>query len=147
MSFAACAEQAAAPTATVTAPAGTVTVTPPAAATTPARTTTAPAVTVTATPPPAQAKEPTYTVMDPRAYMAPIPFVGLSPRLDTLVGKKIGVVNLMGGNEAALETVAAALMKAVPGCNAEYLQMRDTKGAAELAWIKTKHGIILGNNY
>ena len=88
-----------------------------------------------------------YAVMDPRSYMEPIPFIGLNPRLDTLVGKKIGVANLMGGNAEALSTVAAAIMEAYPGCEAEYMEVRDRKDAAWLEWVQTCDAIILGNNY
>jgi len=124
LSFAACAQQAAAPTTTVTKPAVTVT--------------------VTATPAPTK---PTFTVLDPRAVMAPIPFVGLSPRLTTLDGKKIGVVNMGGGNYQALEKIAPAVQKLYPKCIADYLFMTDSRDATQLAWIKAHDAIILGNNY
>ncbi|GAH83101.1 unnamed protein product [marine sediment metagenome] len=88
-----------------------------------------------------------YTVLDPRSYMTPIEYIGLNPRLDTLEGKLIGVVNLMGGNVAALSTVAPAIMEAYPGCEAVYVEMKDSKDADQWAFIETCDGVILGNNY
>ena len=96
---------------------------------------------------PAPAGDPVFTVMDPRGNIMPIPYMGLAPRLDTVVGKKIGVVNMMGGNEAALTTVAPAINAAYPGCEAVYLAMADSKGEAEWAFINSCDAIILGNNY
>ena len=86
-------------------------------------------------------------MMDPRSNMAPIPFIGLNPRLDTLVGKKIGVANLMGGNAVALEPIAPAILAAYPGAEAEYMEVRDYKDASFMEWVATCDGIILGNNY
>ena len=91
--------------------------------------------------------EPAYTVMDPRSSVVPIPYVGLAPRLNTLEGKKIGVVNMMGGNEAALTTVAPAIMDAYPGTEAEYIEMKDTKSREVWGFIESCDAIILGNNY
>jgi len=85
--------------------------------------------------------------MDPRSYMDAIPYIGLNPRLDTLEGKTIGIVNLMGGNAAALETIAPAIMDNYPGTEAVYVEMRDSKDAAQWALIETFDGVILGNNY
>jgi len=85
--------------------------------------------------------------MDPRGNVMPIPYLGLAPRLDTLDGKKIGVVNMMGGNEAALTTVAPAINAAYPGVEAAYFEMKDSKGDAEWAFINSCDAIILGNNY
>jgi hypothetical protein len=95
----------------------------------------------------APAGEPVYTVLDPRAKINPIPYKGLAPRLDTLEGKKIGVVNMMGGNEAALSTVAPAINELFPGVEAVYLEMTDSSGEAEWAFIESCDAIVLGNNY
>lgn len=92
--------------------------------------------------------EPVYTVYDPRCQEKPIEFVGISPRLDTLEGKRIGVVNVMGGNEEVMESVAPDIMEAVPGCTAEYYPLYD-ESRYEKAWnfIESCDGIIVGHNY
>jgi len=145
MSFAACAQQAT-PTATAT---KTVTITatqPGTTVTQPGTTVTQPAVTVTATP---AAKAATYTVLDPRAVLAPIPYIALNPRLSSIKNKKIGVVNKMGGNEVALEAVPAALMKLEPTCQADYYKAIDIVGglAPYQAFVMAHDAIILGNAY
>jgi len=147
MSFAACAEQAAAPPVTVTGPGGTVTVSAPAGtvtATAPAKT-----VTVTATPPPAQAKEPTYTVLDPRSWEPPYPYQGLAPRLTTLEGKKIIVVNVRGGNEEAILSVGPALKKAVPSATVDVYTTVGPWSVLPPEWEKFKgyDAAIFGHNY
>ena len=42
--------------------------------------------------------EPAYTILDPRSREPEVDFIGLNPRLDTLDGKKVLVVNLHGGD-------------------------------------------------
>ena len=149
--MAACAEEEPAPVTPVPvtpAPVTPAPVTP--APVTPAPVTPAP---TPVTPPPAPvvvpapAGEPEYAVMDPRSYMDAIPYIGLNPRLDTVVGKKIGVANLMGGNAEALVPIAPAIMAAYPGSEAEYMEVRDYKDAAFMEWVVTCDAIILGNNY
>ena len=86
--------------------------------------------------------------MDPRSYMPPIPFVGLTPRLDTLDGKKIGILNYGGGNQEAMEPLAATIMSTYPGCEAEYRWGADTKGQEVWDWLDTGFdAIIFGINY
>jgi len=92
-------------------------------------------------------KEPLFTVLDPRSSEEATKFVGLAPRLDTLEGKKIGVVNLMGGNEELMESVPPGLMASVPGCDVEYLKMPDNRAESSWDWIKSKDGIVLGHGY
>ena len=120
MSFAACAQQAAPPAVTVTGPGGTVTVSAPAGTVT----ATAPAVTVTQ-PPVTVTKERTYTVLDPRSWEPPYPYQGLTPRLSTLEGKKILVVNVRGGNEEAILSVGPALKKAVPSATVDVVTTQE----------------------
>jgi hypothetical protein len=96
---------------------------------------------------PAPSGDPVFTVLDPRSTEAPIEYIGLNPRLDTVIGKKIGVVNLMGGNEAAIESIAPALNAAYPGVEAVYLAVGDSKGDVEWAFIRSCDGVILGHNY
>ena len=85
--------------------------------------------------------------MDPRAYMSPIEYVGINPRLDTLEGKKIGVLNMGGGNQEAMEPIGPAIMAAYPGTEAEYIFKFDTKDAAFWEFAETCDAIILGINY
>ena len=92
-------------------------------------------------------EEPAFTVLDPRSSEIPTEFVGLAPRLDTLEGKKIGVVNLMGGNEELMGSMPPDLMAAVPGCNVEYFKMPDSHAESAWDWIKSKDGIVLGHGY
>jgi len=95
----------------------------------------------------APAGEPVYTVMDPRGAVVPIPYIGLAPRLDTVVGKKIGVVNMMGGNEAVMDSLPADIMAAYPGCTAELLYMKDSKSSEAWEFVESCDAIILGHNY
>ena len=148
MSFGACAEQAAAPTATVTVPGATVTA-PAGTVTAPARTTTAPAVTVTATP--AAPKETVYSVLDPRGIEPERPFQAISPRLTTLSGKKVGVVNLRGGNEIVMTTIAPAIKKLIPDCNVVYyyaeIEYHQPRTAGDWKFIESCDAVIIGHDY
>ena len=128
MSFAACAPQTAAPsTATVTV--------------------TAPPVTVTS--PPVQQM---FTVLDPRGIDPDRQIFPLSPRLPTLEGKTVNVINLHGGNEKAIESIAPALQKAVPACKVVYFRTDGGFGGLPLTtddWAKmTKcDAAILGHDF
>jgi len=92
-------------------------------------------------------EEAVFTVLNPRSSEEPTEFVGIAPRLDTLEGKKIGVVNLMGGNEELMESIPPDLMAAVPGCDVEYLKMPDSHAESAWDWVKSKDGIVLGHGY
>jgi len=95
---------------------------------------------------PAPAGEPVYTVLDPRSFEEPWDFQGLAPRLDTLDGKKVGVVNMHGGNEEAIRSVGPALQAAVPGCNV--ISWEATReGKEDDDFIKTCDAVILGHDY
>jgi len=89
---------------------------------------------------PAPAGEPVFTVLDPRAYEPPIDFVGLAPRLDTLEGKTVGVINMGGGNsDAVMPSIATGLQAAVPGCNVVYSEDKNS--------IKSCDAAIIGHDY
>ena len=94
--------------------------------------------------------EPAYTVLDPRSWEPDVEFRGLNPRLDTLAGKRIVVVNLHGGNEEIMESIAADLKGAAGACEVGYYP---TIGRwADLTrkdWDMMLSGdaVILGHNY
>ena len=94
--------------------------------------------------------EPTYTILDPRSWEPEVEFRGLNPRLETLDGKHVLVVNLHGGNEEVIEALSLDLQEAVPACNVEFY---DVKGRwADLKpedWEKmvSCDAAILGHNY
>ena len=115
---------------------------------TPAPVTPAPAPVVV----PAPAGETEYSVLDPRGIEPERDFQAISPRLDTLSGKKVGVVNLHGGNEEVMLTVAPSIMALVPDCEAVYYSaegMRDIKSQTEADWafIESCVAIIFGHDY
>ena len=94
--------------------------------------------------------ESVYTVLDPRSREPEVEFRGLNPRLDTLENKRIIVVNLHGGNEEIMESIAADLKAAASECEVMYYP---TEGRwADLAredWDMLLSGdaVILGHNY
>ena len=113
-----------------------------------------PAAPVTPAPAPvvvtAPAGEPVFTVLDPRSYQEPWELQGITPRLDTLEGKSIVVVNLHGGNEAAIISVGPALQAAVPGCNVQSLSVEGfwSLSKDEKSWILDNFdGAIFGHDY
>lgn len=67
-------------------------------------------------------EEPTFTVLNPEGLPPEIKIHALSPRLDTLAGKTVSVINLHGGNEIVMESIARDLKAAVPDCNVIYLK-------------------------
>ena len=71
---------------------------------------------------PAPAGEPVYNVLDPRGIEPERELFPLAPRLDTLEGKTVNVINLHGGNEDAYMTIVPALKAAVPTCNVVYFR-------------------------
>jgi len=93
-----------------------------------------------------------FTVLNPVAQDPDIQIKGLSPRLDTVKGKKINVINLHGGNEQMIENVAPELKKAIPECNA--VNLKPTGGFNAPAFTTDDwtnmldcDGAILGNNF
>ena len=95
-------------------------------------------------------KEPVYTVLDPRSYEPPVEYKGLNPRLDTLEGKKVIVVNLHGGNEEIMESIAPGLKAAVPNCNVVYYSAKgywDRLQQKDWDTILACDAAILGHNY
>lgn len=96
--------------------------------------------------------EPVFAVLDPR-YQEPVREVyGLNPRLDTLEGKTVNVVNLHGGNEVAFESIATDLKEAVPGCNVVYFRTDGGFGGGPMTeddWAKMTNcdAAIIGHNY
>ena len=97
-------------------------------------------------------EEPVFTVLNPVAEEPERDITPLSPRLDTLAGKKVLVVNLHGGNEEVIESIAPDLKAAVPGCNVEYFRTDGGFGGAPLtnedwARILDCDTAILGHNF
>ena len=91
-----------------------------------------------------------YTVLDPRAYEPPFPYQGLAPRLDTLDGKTVGVVNMLGGNsDAVMPGLATALQAAVPGCNVVYWTAIEygRAGTEDKDFIMSCDAAIIGHDY
>jgi len=95
-------------------------------------------------------KEPVYTVLDPRSYEPSVEYRGINPRLDTLKGKKVIVVNLHGGNEEIMESIASGLKAAVPSCNVVYYPVKglwDRLHREDWDTILACDAAILGHNY
>jgi hypothetical protein len=96
--------------------------------------------------------EPRLTVLNPERIKPEREILPLNPRLNTLVGKTVNVVNLHGGNEVIMESIAKDLKAAVPGCNVVYF--RTDGGFAglpltEADWEKMLNcdAAILGHNF
>ena len=94
--------------------------------------------------------EPVYTVLDPRSWEPEVEFTGLNPRLDTLEGKKVVVVNLHGGNEEIMESIASDLQDAAPACQVVYYPVKgrwaDLK-PEDWEVMLSGDAAILGHNY
>ena len=93
-----------------------------------------------------------FTVLDPRGYEPEREFQAISPRLDTLSGKKVGVVNLHGGNaDLCMPSVAPSIMALVPGCNAVYYraetEWHQKRTEADWAFMESCDAIILGHDF
>ena len=103
------------------------------------------------TPPttPAAITKPVYTVLDPRSYEPEVHYQGLSPRLDTLKDKKVGIINMRGAGAEIMETIGLDLEAAVPGCTTMYREVGHEPGAIEglKEFINSCDAIILGHNY
>jgi hypothetical protein len=97
-------------------------------------------------------EEAAFTVLNPEGIKPEIEIHALSPRLDTLEGKTVNVINLHGGNEVILESIASDLKAAVPGCNVVYYRTDGGQGGPPLTeedWEKMTacDAAILGHNY
>jgi hypothetical protein len=94
--------------------------------------------------------EPVYTVLDPRSREPKVTFKGLNPRPDTLVGKRIIVANLHGGNEEIMESVAADLKRGVGACEVIYYPTNgrwDDLAQEDWDMMLSGDAVILGHNY
>ena len=97
-------------------------------------------------------KEPMFSVIDPRGIEPEREINPINPRLDTLMGKTVNVINLHGGNEEAIESVGRDLKEAVPGCHVTYFRTDGGFGGAPLKnedWVKMLDcdAAILGHNF
>ena len=97
-------------------------------------------------------KEPAFTVLNPEGIKQEIKLHALSPRLNTLAGKTVNVINLHGGNEIILESIASDLKKVVPECNVVYYRTDGGQGGSPLTeedWKKMEacDAAIIGHNY
>ena len=114
-----------------------------------------------ATPPPAPVVVPApagdtgdgmFTVLDPRGVEPEREFQAISPRLDTLSGKRVGIVNLHGGNEEVMLTIVPSILALVPDCEAVYYSAEGTRSIksqteADWAFIESCDAIIFGHDY
>ena len=60
-----------------------------------------------------ESNEPMFTVLNPVGFEPEREIRGINPRFENLEGKKVLVVNLHGGNEEAIESVAPDLKASV----------------------------------
>lgn len=67
-------------------------------------------------------KEPKFTVLNPEGLPIERPRIPLTPRLDTLEGKRVRVVYWHGGPTMIMKSIADSLEAAVPGCEVEYYE-------------------------
>jgi hypothetical protein len=97
-----------------------------------------------------EADEPVYTVLDPRSREPEVGFRGLNPRPDTLDHKKIIIVNLHGGNEEIMESIAADLKEAEGACEVVYYPAKGRwADLVQEDWDMMLSGdaVVLGHNY
>ena len=64
--------------------------------------------------------EPVYAVLNPRGIIPEREIRPLSPRLNTLEGKKVYVIYTTAGNPNDMKSIADDLQAAVPGCSVIY---------------------------
>ena len=93
-----------------------------------------------------------FTVLNPEGIKQEIKLYAINPRLKTLSGKKVNIINLHGGNEVVLESIASELRKAVPDCNVVYYRTDGGQGGSPLTdedWEKMQacDAAIIGHNY
>ncbi|GAI39541.1 unnamed protein product [marine sediment metagenome] len=90
-------------------------------------------------------------MLDPRGIEPERKFQGISPRLDTLSGKKVGVVNLHGGNEIVMETIAPSIKALVPDCDVVYwdaeIEWHRPRTEGDWAFIQSCDAVIIGHDY
>ena len=97
-------------------------------------------------------QEGVFTVLNPVAEEVQKEMKGLNPRLDTLSGKTVKVINMGGGNEKVVESIAYDLMEAVPECNVEYHKTEGGMSAGPLTendWkgIMDSDAVVIGHAY
>ena len=97
-------------------------------------------------------KEPVFTALNPVSQEPEREVHALNPRIDTLKGKTVLIINLHGGNEEAIESVAVDLQAAVPECNVQYYRTDGGHGAGPLTdrdWAKMQDcdAAILGHTF
>ena len=97
-------------------------------------------------------EESAFTVLNPVAEEPEREITPLSPRPDTLEDKTVNIINLHGGNEEVIESIAPDLQAAVPGGNVVYYRTEGGHGASPLTdedWAKMLDcdAAILGHNY
>jgi hypothetical protein len=97
-------------------------------------------------------KEPVFAVLNPQGIDIERPVKGISPRLDTLKGKTVNVINLHGANEKVMENIAKDLKAAVPECNVVYYRTEGGWGGSPLTkedWEKILKcdAAIVGHNF
>jgi hypothetical protein len=93
-----------------------------------------------------------YSVLNPEGTKQEIKLYAINPRLETLSGKTVNVINLHGGNEKILESIASQLKKAVPDCSVVYYRTDGGQGGSPLTeedWTKMQacDAAIIGHNY
>lgn len=97
-------------------------------------------------------QESVLTVLNPEGIKPEREICSLSPRLKTLSGKTVNVINLHGGNEEIVESIAPDLQRLVPDCNVVYLRTYGGNGGPALTeedWQKMLacDAAIIGHNY
>jgi hypothetical protein len=96
--------------------------------------------------------EPKFTVLNPEGIKPEIEIHPLSPRLITLKGKTVNVINMHGGTESLVESIAADLQKAVPDCHVVLIRPEGGQGGPPLSqqdWDKMLacDAAIIGHNH
>ena len=97
-------------------------------------------------------REAVYTVLNPEGIKPEIEFCGLSPRLNSLSGKTVNIINLHGGNEIIIESIAHELKALIPDCNVVYVRTDGGNGGPSLTeedWARMLacDAAIIGHNY
>ena len=99
-----------------------------------------------------KAVEPQFRVLSPWAEVDPIALRGISPRLDTLAGKKIGLFsNFKRASRPIVEEVERRLKAMYPDCETSFFDSRganvvetETKNKEQfITWAKRVDAVIL----